>query len=534
MNVMPIIVSDIKIDINKDEKYAFESALKKLRLKQSQIDDIYTVKVSIDARHKNKIQLVYSVGIKLSTPEKERQTAERLKNSNVRLQKNTELDLTKGSKKLDLRPVVIGFGPAGMFSALLLAQNGYAPIVFERGDDMDSRVNAVERFWKEGVLDERTNVQFGEGGAGTFSDGKLTTRINDDRCDFVMKELVKFGAPAEILKKAKPHIGTDKLRDVVKNIRKEIIALGGEVHFNRKLNDILFSDGKVSAVKVDDEIIETQTVILAIGHSARDTFEMLLNKQLLIQTKPFSVGVRIEHLQSDLDKSLFGEYAGHPALGKGEYQLSLRKGEDAVYTFCMCPGGFVVPSSSESGMVVTNGMSEFARDQKNANSALVVSVDNKDYGNTPMEAIDFQRELEKRAFLYGGENYSAPVQTVGRFLESKGGADFKNVTPSYKIGVTPSDFRKILPDKVCSMMCDGLNRFAGKISCFSDKYAVMTGVETRTSSPIRILRSENGQAIGIDGLYPTGEGAGYAGGIVSAAVDGIRAAQAVISEYSPK
>ncbi len=425
--------------------------------------------------------------------------------------------------------VIAGFGPAGMFAALTLAEYGFEPLVIERGACVDERVQIVNNFWTKAQLDPSTNVQFGEGGAGTFSDGKLTTRIKDPLCRHVLEKLVEFGAPEEILIKAKPHIGTDRLRKVVKNIREKVIELGGKVRFNSVLTDFDTENGKIKSVTINgSEVIPCDALILAIGHSARDTFEMLYNKKIFLEPKPFSVGARIEHKQSDVNRSLYGKHWNNSNLPQGEYQLSYRSGERAVYTFCMCPGGTVVPSSSETETVVTNGMSEFARDGENANSALVVSVSPEDFGGDPLDGVKFAREIERKAYMLAGKNYSAPASTVGSFLEGKGSMHGAEVMPTYAIGVTECNFDGLFPKQVTEMMRIGLNIFSRKMKCFGNRNAVLTAPETRTSSPVRITRNENMTSLSVDGMYPCGEGAGYAGGIMSAAVDGVKCALKII------
>ncbi len=527
---MAIIVPNISIGLNEPKQAAIDTALKKLGLAQRDIQKAYIVKSSVDARKREQIKLVYSVGIEV--PDEEG-ILRRAGNSGATLKSTTTLTLQTGSKLLEHPPVVAGFGPAGMFAALLLARAGFRPIVLERGGDVDERVRAVNAFWQGGVLDETTNVQFGEGGAGTFSDGKLTTRINDERCDFVLNELYRHGAPADILEKAKPHIGTDKLRGVVKAIREEILSLGGQVLFHTRLTDITLQDGRLISVMANGQELPCETLLLCIGHSARDTFAMLLDRQVAMQPKAFSVGVRIEHLQQTIDEGLYGRFAGHPALPQGEYQLSHRLNGRGVYTFCMCPGGFVVPSSSEEGGVVTNGMSEYRRDGLNANAALAVGVEPADFGGGVLGGMAFQRSLEAKAFQSGGGSYKAPAQTVGRFLSGRAGLELGRVQPTYAIGVAEANLTDVLPPFVTDMLKLGLTTFHTKIKGFTSPDAILTGVETRTSSPVRILRDETLQAEGIRGIYPCGEGAGYAGGIVSAAVDGVRIAQAVMECYKP-
>ena len=528
---MAIILTGIQTGLDEPFDNAVSAAIKKLKIRPQDVKKAYPIKSSIDARHPKSIRLVYSVGLELSVDEEALLAKRSVPGATLR--KDPALELHFGQKKLQHRPVIIGFGPAGMFAALLLAQQGYRPLVLERGQDVDKRVQAVEGFWHRGLLDPESNVQFGEGGAGTFSDGKLTTRIHDPRCGFVMEQLTRFGAPEETMQKAKPHIGTDKLRSVVKNLREEVCRLGGEVRFGVKLESIAQNDGKLTAIRADGQVIPVEQLVLAIGHSARDTFEMLMEQQIPMTTKPFSVGVRIEHPQELIDRGLYGQFAGHPALDQGEYQLSHREGDRAVYTFCMCPGGAVVPSASEPDTVVTNGMSEYARDGKNANAALVVSVDEKDFGSHPKDGIEFQRRLEKAAFLAGGCTYSAPGQSAKSFLDGTNPVKASSLRPTYALGTVEYPLEKLFSPQINRMLQTGLRKFERRIAGYSGSNAYMTGVETRTSSPVRILRGEDFQSPAVKGLYPCGEGAGYAGGIVSAAVDGVRVAQQIISEYAP-
>lgn len=533
---MSIVLSGIRIGIDDAEQEALEAARQLLRVGKNQILRIVPVKKSLDARRHNHISVVYSVRIDLVNEEQKyaQSAANRLGQNRVKYLDNQPIVFEKGTEKLQNPIVIAGFGPAGMFAALTLAENGYHPIVLERGAEMDVRVAGVQTFWNHGKLLPSANVQFGEGGAGTFSDGKLTTRISDRRCDYVLEKLTEFGAPKEILYKAKPHIGTDLLRDVVKNLRRRILLLGGDIRFDTPVTDVIFQNGKLTAVIADQETIQTDNAIFAIGHSARDSFEMLFQKGIAMEAKPFSVGTRIEHLQEDINKGLYGEYYNHPNLPVGEYQLSYRDGDRGVYTFCMCPGGFVVPSCSEENTVVTNGMSEFSRNQKNANSALVVSVSPQDYGTHPLDGVRFQRLLERRAFELGGSDYRAPAQDVGSFLDGKAGLHLGRVAPSYCLGVKAADFSQLYPDFVRKMMQTGLLQFDRKLPGFAARDAVLTGPETRTSSPIRMMRTETCESVNLRGLYPCGEGAGYAGGIMSAAVDGMRVAEQIMKRYAPE
>jgi uncharacterized FAD-dependent dehydrogenase len=532
---MALIVKNIRLPLESDESDAFDAALKRLGISRSRVESIYTAKTSLDARHRGRVALVCSVGVELAQGEETlaRKLSDALPPSEFSYREKAEYRLVPGTAKLCGRPVVAGFGPAGMFAGLVLARLGYRPLIVERGEDVDTRVKRVQGFWHGGTLDTESNVQFGEGGAGTFSDGKLTTRINDLRCETVLQELVAHGAPPEVLRLAKPHIGTDRLRGVVRAIREEIVRCGGEVRFGAKLEGLRVRSGRLEAVGVGGAWLPAGALILAVGHSARDTFQMLLDSGVMLVPKPFSAGVRIEHLQSEIDRGLYGPLAGHPRLPKGEYQLSYRSGGRAVYTFCMCPGGTVVAAASEAGGVVTNGMSLHARDGVNANAALVVAVSPEDFGHGPLDGVHFQRTLEQAAFTAGGSNYRAPVQTVGDFLQ--GGGQYREgpVAPSYPVGVTPCRLDRLLPGFISEMLTAGLQTFGRKLPGYAAPDAVLTGVETRTSSPVRIPRDENCEASGIRGLYPCGEGAGYAGGIVSASVDGLRCAEAVVAEFAP-
>lgn len=484
--------------------------------------DTHIAKKSIDARRG--ITFVYTVSAEVGVK------PEKIKDKDIRVFTRGGLTLTRGVEKMAHRPVIAGFGPAGMFAALLLAENGYAPIVLERGAAVGERVRAVERFVRDGVLDTETNIQFGAGGAGTFSDGKLTTRIGDPLAAYVIEKLAELGAPGDILYKAKPHIGTDVLRAVVENFDERIRSLGGEIRYNTKAENI--RDGRLTA---GGDEIEYDALVLAIGHSARDTYAELIAGDYFLEAKPFSVGVRAEHLQDDIDRALFGVHAGDKSLGKGEYQLSFRKGERGCYTFCMCPGGTVVPSASEIGGVVTNGMSTRARDGRNANAAVCVSVLPKDFGGDASRAIEFQRNLERAAFEAGGGDYYAPMQTVGDLMDKKSGTGYSKIVPTYRGGmVRAADFDKILPPFVTEMMREGLADFGKKIRGYDESCVPLTGVETRTSAPVRILRGDDCTALGKRTIYPCGEGAGYAGGIVSAGVDGIRVARAIIARFAPK
>lgn len=514
---LPILVHQIKSPIAESREYAQKKALKALGLSNGDVKEISVHKRSLDARRGRETSFVYSFLIRLNDKTKEKTIAQ--KRSAVFVEDQKFFPKCVLDKKAKI--VIAGFGPAGMFAALTLARMGYKPLVLERGGSMEERVDAVESFWKGGSLDLSSNVQFGEGGAGTFSDGKLTTRIRDPLCRVVLEEFVNFGADKEILTLAKPHIGTDKIREIVVRLRQEIIRLGGEVLFNSPLDGINIKNGKAASVFSKGREIKADKLILSIGHSARDTFELLISKGILLEPKPFSVGARVEHRQLDVDKSLYGDLAGDKRLPKGEYQLSKRFSDgSAAYTFCMCPGGYIVASQSEEKTVLTNGMSLSSRSGENANSAVVVSVSPSDFGNHPLDGVKFAVEIEKRAYrLTGG--YCAPCMSVKGFLQ--GDKDIKtDIKPTYSLGTRYTDFTKLFPSRVIRLMKEGLIDFSKKMSCFGG--GLLTGPETRTSSPVRIVRNSDMTAVGIQNLYPAGEGAGYAGGIMSAAVDGIKAA----------
>ncbi len=524
-----IIVNNIKLDIDKPKQQAVSIALKKVGLPRNEIAEAFIHKISVDAR--KGVKFVYSVGINLFSEEKEELLVS--KDKDITVKKIQPLIISKGDKPLKQPPVICGLGPAGLFCGLVLARQGFNPIIIEQGEDVDTRTQTVRYFEKNAKLNTLSNVQFGEGGAGAFSDGKLTTRIGDSRCGFVLDTLVEFGAPAEIKQLAKPHIGTDLLVGVIKNIRREIIKLGGKVCFSTKLTDVNIKNSVLKSVATSSGELSTDLLVMATGHSARDTFLMLKKRELSMQAKPFSVGLRIESLQSEIDKGLYHSMAGHTALPKGEYQLSYDTQNRGVYTFCMCPGGSVVAAASEEETVVVNGMSLHARNGANANSAVVVSVTPQDFENDFTKAIDFQRKLEKNAFLMGEKSYKAPAQTVDNFILGKAGLNLKRVMPSYPIGVVEADLSKLFPAQISQQLKNALPNMNRRLNGFADSDSVLTGVETRTSSPVRILRGDNMQS-NISGIYPCGEGAGYAGGIMSAAVDGVRIAQQICSEYKVK
>ena len=531
---MTYIVQNIKLSIEtaKDEALAIAKHRLLKFFPRNAIGEMMIYKTSIDARKKENISFVYSVSAKIQGISRFNENA-MLKDGIVPMQEDM-ISVEFGSEKLSERPVIVGFGPCGIFCALLLAKHGYRPIVIERGSSVKQRTADIESFFKSGILNPESNIQFGAGGAGTFSDGKLVTRINDPKCGYVLSEFHRFGAPEEVLYKAKPHVGTDYLKKVVENAEKEIIQLGGEVFFNTKLEDIVVSNGKINSIKTTKGDFPCSLLVLALGHSARDTFAMLSSHSVEMIPKSFSVGVRVEHLQEDIDVALYGKFAGHPKLPKGEYNLSCHNGDRGVYTFCMCPGGQVVAAASENGGVVTNGMSYFLRDGKNANSAVAVSVNPSDYGDRVDLAIDFQRNLEISAYRAANNSYAAPCQTMGDFLGKTKNSIPSKVLPTYRDGnVTMTNMDNVLPSFVTESLRFGFMNFDRKLKGFASNEAVLTGVETRTSSPIRIPRNEEYLATHFKNLYPCGEGAGYAGGITSAAIDGIKCALAIMKKYKP-
>lgn len=512
------------------------AAAKALKIKESNIKEFSLARRSIDSRKKDNIILVYSVD--LETDLNEESVVASFPPNKAFVTEKYCYELPEAKRSFPLRPVIAGFGPAGMFAALTLAKAGLNPIVLERGADVDERTKDVGVFWTSRKLNTESNVQFGEGGAGTFSDGKLTTGIKDPRCREVFLRFARFGAPAEILYSATPHIGTDKLKTVVKNLREEVIRLGGEVKFNTKLVDIITANGFVQGVSYENpdgsiSDIETDALILAIGHSARDTFELVYKKGLEITQKPFSVGTRIEHPQEHINKAQYGKMWNSPLLPAADYKLACHPPHGrGLYTFCMCPGGTVVAASSEDGGMVVNGMSEYARDKENANCALLVGIEPPFDTDHPLAGMYLQRDIEQKAFRLGGGDYTAPAQLLGDFLKDTPSIRLGAVNPSCPTGVTMTDIRRVLPKKVTDTIAGAIYEFDKKLNGFNLYDAVLTAPESRSSSPIRICRDEFFQATRLRGLYPSGEGAGYAGGIVSAAVDGIRCAEAVLSgEY---
>ncbi len=524
-----IRVNNVRLPLDYDNKSIVSKAAKELKIDKKNIKSATIFRRSIDARKKDDIHFLCTIDVTLKS--NENFVLKKAKNAVGAIPYEYSVPKWQGGAT----PIVVGMGPAGLFGGLVLAQSGAKPIIIERGKDVDRRTNDVEKFWNYGILNTKSNVQFGEGGAGTFSDGKLNTGTKDNRQRKVLEEFVRHGAPDEILYNAKPHIGTDKLKDTVKNIRKEIISLGGQVLFETQLTGFDIRNGKVASAIVErngkTEKIETDTIILAIGHSARDTFEMLCNKKLPIEPKAFSVGTRIEHLRQSIDKAQYGRFAGNERLGASTYKMNVHTlSGRGVYTFCMCPGGKVVNASSEEKMLVVNGMSEFARNAENSNSALLVGVTPDDFDSeSPLAGMYFQRKIENEAFKLGGENYSVPVQRLSDFINNRKSTMLGEVTPSVLPKYELCNLKEILPEYVSLAMIQAIAEMGKKLKGFDSGDAVLSGVETRSSSPIRILRdSDTLQSIAVKGLYPCGEGAGYAGGIISTAVDGIKCAEKII------
>ncbi|OUS15249.1 hypothetical protein A9Q88_11875 [Gammaproteobacteria bacterium 50_400_T64] len=546
-------LSEIKLPLDHGDADLSLAVAARLELAEQDLLELTVFKRSYDARKKHNILLIYQVDVVLSEAHEKAALEQFSAQSTVRIAPDTRYQFVAQAQadfptSDQQRPIIIGFGPCGLLAALLLAQMGLKPIVIERGEEVRQRTKDTWDLWRKGKLNTESNVQFGEGGAGTFSDGKLYSQVKDKRHlgRKVMEEFVKAGAPEEILVLSKPHIGTFKLVKMVETMREEIIRLGGEIRFGTKVDTLhrevshavgvdgsvegSADGGQVTAVTLSNgETLHSRHVVLAVGHSARDSFEMLLAEGVYIEAKPFSIGFRIEHPQSVIDKARFGEQAGHPILGAADYKLVHHCANGrSVYSFCMCPGGTVVAATSEEGRVVTNGMSQYSRNERNANAAIVVGITpEQDYPGDVLAGIDLQRDLESLAYQLGGENYCAPAQLVGDFLNNKPSTELGKVSPSYQPGVNLCDLSKALPDFAVAAIREAIPAFDKKIKGFAMADALLTGVETRTSSPICIRRGKDLQSINTLGLYPAGEGAGYAGGILSAAIDGIKVAEAL-------
>jgi uncharacterized protein len=527
-----IRISELQLPLNYPQSALANAIVKRLSIEPADLLDFTVFKRSYDARKKHAITFVYIVDL---TARDEAAILERLSNDrSVRPAPDTTYHpVGKAPAGSSERPVIVGFGPCGLFAALLLAQMGFKPIVLERGRDVRRRTKDTWALWRKNTLTPESNVQFGEGGAGLFSDGKLYSQIKDPRFygRKVMHEFVRAGAPEEIMYVNKPHIGTFRLTGVVAAMRAEVIALGGEVRFESKVTDLLLEDGGIEGVVLaDGSIIHSRHVVLALGHSARDTFRMLHRRGVFIEPKPFALGFRIEHPQSLIDKARLGNYAGRPELGAADYKLVHHaKNGRSVYSFCMCPGGTVVAATSEPERVVTNGMSQYSRNERNANAGIVVGITpEQDFPGGPLAGMELQERLESRAYELGGRDYSAPGQLVGDFIRGIPSTKLGEVEPSYKPGVLLGDLAAALPDYAIEAIREALPAFGRQIRGFDRPDAILTGVETRTSSPIRITRDpESLQSLNVRGLYPAGEGAGYAGGILSAGVDGVKVAEAV-------
>ncbi|MCQ8878438.1 NAD(P)/FAD-dependent oxidoreductase [Pseudoalteromonas shioyasakiensis] len=526
-----IRLTEIKLPLDHDENAIEQAILTKLGIEKERLKSFNVFKRGYDARKKTAILLIYTLDIGVANEDE--LLAKFSKDQHVKSAPDTSYKfVAQAPAILTHRPVVIGFGPCGLFAGLVLAQMGFKPIILERGKEVRERTKDTFGFWRKRTLNTESNVQFGEGGAGTFSDGKLYSQVKDPKHygRKVITEFVEAGAPEEILYVSKPHIGTFKLVTMIEKMRARIEELGGEIRFSTRVDDILLDNGQVKGLKLSTgEQLDTEHVVLAVGHSARDTFKMVHDKGIYVEAKPFSVGFRIEHKQSMIDECRFGPNAGNPILGAADYKLVHHCDNGrTVYSFCMCPGGTVVAATSEEGRVVTNGMSQYSRNERNANSAIVVGISpEKDFPGHPLAGIDLQRKLEEQAYALGGSNYDAPAQLIGDFLKGKDSSDLGDVKPSYTPGIKLTDLAKVLPSFAIDAIREAIPAFNKQIRGFSTNDGLLTGVETRTSSPICIKRDKTLQSINTQGLYPAGEGAGYAGGILSAGIDGIKVAEAL-------
>jgi len=525
-------ITELKLPLDHPDEALRDAIVQRLGIRDEQLLSFNLFKRSYDARKKNS-ELLFIYTIDLQASNEAELLAKFADDRNIGPAPDVTYKFVgQAPTGLQERPIVVGFGPCGIFAGLLLAQMGFKPIILERGKEVRQRTKDTWGLWRKSVLNPESNVQFGEGGAGTFSDGKLYSQIKDPQHHGrkVLEEFVKAGAPDEILYINKPHIGTFRLTGMVEQMRQDMIALGAEVRFQEKVTDLLIEDGQLTGVVLESgEQLHSRHVVLALGHSARDTFRMLHAKGVYMEAKPFSVGFRIEHPQTLIDKARLGKYAGHPKLGAADYKLVYHASNGrSVYSFCMCPGGTVVAATSEPGRVVTNGMSQYSRNERNANSGIVVGIDpERDYPGSPLAGIELQERLEAHAYVMGGSNYQAPAQLVGDFVAGRPSTALGSVEPSYKPGVTLGDLAPSLPAFAIEAIREALPAFDRQIKGYNLPDAVLTGIETRTSSPLRITRGEDYQSLNLKGLFPAGEGAGYAGGILSAGVDGIRIAEAV-------
>lgn len=527
-----IRINELSLPLDHPQDAIRAAILKRLNIRDNELIDFTVFKRSYDARKKNsEITFIYILDVNVTNEAKV--LARLSQDHQIKPAPDTHYyPVASAPSDLTERPIVIGLGPCGLYAALILAQMGFKPIVLERGKDVRERTKDTWALWRKRELSPESNVQFGEGGAGLFSDGKLYSQIKDPKFygRKVMHEFVKAGAPAEILYVSKPHIGTFRLTGVVAKMREEIIALGGEIRFDNKVTDFLIDDGRIQGVTLaNGETLNSRYVVLALGHSARDTFRTLHTRGVFLEAKPFAIGFRIEHPQSVIDEARLGKYAGHPELGAADYKLVYHASNGrAVYSFCMCPGGTVVAATSEPGRVVTNGMSQYSRNERNANSAIVVNISPEDFPGGPLAGVAFQETLESQAYELGGANYSAPAQLVGDFINNTPSNTLGEVEPSYKPGINLGDLSPSLPAYVIEAIREALPAFGKQIKGFDRADAILTGIETRTSSPVRITRDNTSlQSLNTRGLYPAGEGAGYAGGILSAGVDGIKVAEAL-------